>query len=47
MPGLVAARPMTHLELLDLDRLPDHLIVIGGGYLGLELAQAMRRFARE
>jgi pyruvate/2-oxoglutarate dehydrogenase complex dihydrolipoamide dehydrogenase (E3) component len=44
VPGLVAARPMTHIELLDLDRLPDHLIVIGGGYVGLELAQAMRRF---
>jgi pyruvate/2-oxoglutarate dehydrogenase complex dihydrolipoamide dehydrogenase (E3) component len=44
MPGLIAARPMTHVELLDLDRLPEHLIVIGGGYVGLELAQAMRRF---
>ena len=44
LPGLADARPMTHVELLDLDRLPDHLIVIGGGYIGLELAQAMRRF---
>ena len=44
LPGLAAAEPMTHVELLDLDRLPDHLIVIGGGYVGLELAQAMRRF---
>src|SRR6266704_3863260 len=44
VPGLIAARPMTHVELLDLDRLPEHLIVIGGGYVGLELAQAMRRF---
>jgi pyruvate/2-oxoglutarate dehydrogenase complex dihydrolipoamide dehydrogenase (E3) component len=44
VPGLLAARPMTHVELLDLDRLPGHLIVIGGGYVGLELAQAMRRF---
>ncbi|MDT7729000.1 MAG: hypothetical protein QOI21_5576 [Actinomycetota bacterium] len=44
VPGLAAARPMTHVELLDLDRLPEHLIVIGGGYVGLELAQAMRRF---
>jgi pyruvate/2-oxoglutarate dehydrogenase complex dihydrolipoamide dehydrogenase (E3) component len=44
VPGLAAARPMTHVELLDLDRLPEHLIVIGGGYIGLELAQAMRRF---
>jgi pyruvate/2-oxoglutarate dehydrogenase complex dihydrolipoamide dehydrogenase (E3) component len=44
VPGLVVAGPMTHVELLDLDRLPAHLIVIGGGYVGLELAQAMRRF---
>jgi pyruvate/2-oxoglutarate dehydrogenase complex dihydrolipoamide dehydrogenase (E3) component len=35
---------MTHVELLELDRLPEHLIVLGGGYIGLELAQAMRRF---
>ena len=44
LPGLVAARPMTHIELLDLDRLPEHLVIMGGGYVGLELAQAMRRF---
>jgi pyruvate/2-oxoglutarate dehydrogenase complex dihydrolipoamide dehydrogenase (E3) component len=30
-PGLAAANPMTHIEALDLDRLPNHLIVIGGG----------------
>jgi pyruvate/2-oxoglutarate dehydrogenase complex dihydrolipoamide dehydrogenase (E3) component len=34
---------MTHVEALELDRLPDHLIVLGGGYVGLELAQAFRR----
>jgi pyruvate/2-oxoglutarate dehydrogenase complex dihydrolipoamide dehydrogenase (E3) component len=44
VPGLVAARPMTHIELLDLDRLPEHLVIMGGGYVGLELAQAMCRF---
>jgi pyruvate/2-oxoglutarate dehydrogenase complex dihydrolipoamide dehydrogenase (E3) component len=44
VPGLADARPMTHVELLDLDRLPEHLIVIGAGYVGLELSQAMRRF---
>ncbi len=43
LPGLVAARPMTHVEALDLDRLPRHVIVLGGGYVGLELAQALRR----
>jgi len=44
IPGLAEAKPMTHVELLDLQRLPEHLIVLGGGYVGLELAQAMRRF---
>ena len=44
VPGLLEAHPMTHVEALDLERLPEHLIVIGGGYVGLELAQAMRRF---
>jgi pyruvate/2-oxoglutarate dehydrogenase complex dihydrolipoamide dehydrogenase (E3) component len=44
MPGLAEAQPMTHVEALDLERVPDHLIVVGGGYVGLELAQAARRF---
>ena len=44
VPGLAEARPMTHVEALELDRLPRHLIVFGGGYVGLELAQAFRRF---
>jgi pyruvate/2-oxoglutarate dehydrogenase complex dihydrolipoamide dehydrogenase (E3) component len=44
IPGLAAARPMTHVEALDLDRLPEHVTVLGGGYVGLELAQALRRF---
>ena len=43
-PGLAEARPLTHVEALDLDHVPDHLIVLGGGYVGLELAQAFRRF---
>jgi pyruvate/2-oxoglutarate dehydrogenase complex dihydrolipoamide dehydrogenase (E3) component len=47
IPGLAAARPMTHVEALDLDHLPEHVIVLGGGYVGLELAQALRRFGSE
>ena len=43
IPGLREAKPMTHVEVLDLDRLPDHLVILGGGYVGLELGQAMRR----
>src|SRR5262245_16831072 len=44
VPGLAAARPMTHVEALNLERLPDHLVILGGGYVGLEFAQALRRF---
>ena len=44
VPGLAAAGPLTHIEALELDRVPQHLIVLGGGYVGLELAQAFRRF---
>jgi pyruvate/2-oxoglutarate dehydrogenase complex dihydrolipoamide dehydrogenase (E3) component len=45
--GLDAARPLTHVEALELDRLPSHLLVIGGGYAGLEFAQAFRRFGSD
>ena len=44
VPGLQAAKPLSHVEALELDRVPRHLIVLGGGFVGLELAQAMRRF---
>ena len=44
VPGLEAARPLTHIEALELDYLPPHLVVLGGGYVGLEMAQAYRRF---
>jgi pyruvate/2-oxoglutarate dehydrogenase complex dihydrolipoamide dehydrogenase (E3) component len=44
VPGLEAAKPLTHIEALELDYAPSHLLVLGGGYVGLELAQAYRRF---
>lgn len=44
IPGLAEAEPLTHIEALELDRVPEHLLVIGGGYVGIELSQAMRRF---
>jgi len=43
-PGLREAAPLTNIEALELDVLPDHLVVIGGGFVGLEFAQAYRRF---
>jgi pyruvate/2-oxoglutarate dehydrogenase complex dihydrolipoamide dehydrogenase (E3) component len=47
VPGLAAAAPMTHVEALNLERLPEHLVILGGGYVGLEFAQAMRRFGSQ
>lgn len=43
IPGLSDANPLTHIEALELDELPAHLLILGGGYIGLEFAQAMRR----
>ena len=34
IPGLVEAQPLTHIEALELDQVPEHLLVIGGGYVG-------------
>lgn len=44
VPGLADAQPMTNIELLEVGYVPSHLIVLGGGYVGIELAQAYRRF---
>jgi pyruvate/2-oxoglutarate dehydrogenase complex dihydrolipoamide dehydrogenase (E3) component len=47
IPGLAEANPLTHIEALELDHIPKHLLVLGGGYVGLEFAQAFRRFGAE
>jgi pyruvate/2-oxoglutarate dehydrogenase complex dihydrolipoamide dehydrogenase (E3) component len=47
IPGLREAQPLTHIEALELDEIPEHLLVIGGGYVGEELSQAMRRFRQQ
>jgi pyruvate/2-oxoglutarate dehydrogenase complex dihydrolipoamide dehydrogenase (E3) component len=44
IPGLDSVRALTHIEALELDYQPPHLIVLGGGYVGIEMAQAYRRF---
>ncbi|MBB5330395.1 dihydrolipoyl dehydrogenase family protein [Tunturiibacter gelidoferens] len=42
-PGLRESNPLTHIEALELGIIPDHLVILGAGYVGLEFAQAMRR----
>lgn len=44
IPGLKDTPFLTSTEILDLKRLPEHLLVLGGGYVGLEFAQMFRRF---
>jgi pyruvate/2-oxoglutarate dehydrogenase complex dihydrolipoamide dehydrogenase (E3) component len=44
IPGLAESTPLTHIEVLELTTLPKHLLILGGGFIGLEFAQAMRRF---
>ena len=44
IPGLKDAGPLTHIEALELNYAPLHLIVVGGGFVGIEMAQAFRRF---
>jgi pyruvate/2-oxoglutarate dehydrogenase complex dihydrolipoamide dehydrogenase (E3) component len=47
IPGLAEAQPLTHVEALELETLPEHVMILGGGYVGLEFAQAMRRFGSQ
>jgi pyruvate/2-oxoglutarate dehydrogenase complex dihydrolipoamide dehydrogenase (E3) component len=44
MPGADRVRTLDSSAILDLDTLPEHLVVIGGSYIGLEFAQMYRRF---
>ncbi len=44
MPGLDAVPYLTNVSMMDVDFLPEHLIVIGGSYIGLEFGQMYRRF---
>jgi pyruvate/2-oxoglutarate dehydrogenase complex dihydrolipoamide dehydrogenase (E3) component len=44
MPGLETVPYLTNVTMMDLDFVPEHLVVIGGSYVGLEFAQMFRRF---
>jgi pyruvate/2-oxoglutarate dehydrogenase complex dihydrolipoamide dehydrogenase (E3) component len=47
MPGVANTAYLTNSTLLDLDILPRHLVIVGGGYVGLEFGQIFRRFGSE
>src|SRR5437868_5238159 len=47
MPGLDQVPYLTNSTMMDVDFLPEHLIVVGGSYIGLEFAQAYRRFGSQ
>jgi pyruvate/2-oxoglutarate dehydrogenase complex dihydrolipoamide dehydrogenase (E3) component len=47
LPGVRDVPFLTNRSMLELDRLPEHLIVVGGSYVGLEFAQMYRRFGAE
>jgi pyruvate/2-oxoglutarate dehydrogenase complex dihydrolipoamide dehydrogenase (E3) component len=44
MPGLDTVPYLTNVSMMDVDFVPEHLIVVGGSYIGLEFGQAFRRF---
>ena len=44
IPGLDSIKFLTNENIMDLTALPEHLIVLGGGYIGLEFGQMFRRF---
>ena len=44
MPGLAEVAFLTNSGMMEIDFLPEHLIIIGGSYIGLEFAQMYRRF---
>lgn len=44
MPGLDQVRYLTNESMMDVDFVPEHLLVVGGSYVGLEFAQMYRRF---
>jgi len=47
LPGVADTPHLTNSTLLDLDVLPRHLVIVGGGYVGLEFGQIFRRFGSE
>ena len=47
IPGLAQVSYFTNSTIMDVDFLPEHLIILGGSYIGLEFAQMYRRFGAQ
>jgi pyruvate/2-oxoglutarate dehydrogenase complex dihydrolipoamide dehydrogenase (E3) component len=47
IPGLADVDYMTNVGILELDSVPEHLVIVGGSYIGLEFAQMYRRFGAD
>ena len=47
MPGLELVDYLTNSSMMDVDFLPEHLVIVGGSYIGIEFAQMYRRFGAE
>jgi pyruvate/2-oxoglutarate dehydrogenase complex dihydrolipoamide dehydrogenase (E3) component len=47
MPGIQDVPFLTNSSMMDVDFLPDHLVIVGGSYIGLEFGQMYRRFGSE
>ena len=47
LPGLDEVRYLTNSSMMDVDFLPEHLLIVGGSYVGLEFGQMYRRFGSE
>ena len=47
LPGIDSVPTLDNTSIMELDRVPEHLVIVGGSYIGLEFAQLMRRFGAE
>jgi pyruvate/2-oxoglutarate dehydrogenase complex dihydrolipoamide dehydrogenase (E3) component len=47
LPGIDGVPTLDNASIMELDRVPEHLVIVGGSYIGLEFAQMMRRFGAE
>ena len=47
LQGIDSVPTLDNVSIMELDRVPEHLVVVGGSYIGLEFAQMMRRFGAE